>query len=75
MHTPLPVPAIITKNGVEPGQVIGLHLTGELYDWQMVGTEQRVGSNPEVEPGVSKSNPEVLIYDGYGQYRDGRHAD
>jgi hypothetical protein len=52
VHTPLPGPATITENGVELGQVIGLHLTGEIDDGRMMDTEQRVVNNPEVEPEV-----------------------
>ena len=48
VHTPLPEPATISKKGVE-------QLTGELDDWKMMETEQRVGSNSDVEPEVSKS--------------------
>ena len=32
VHKPLPGPVTITEKGVEQGQVIGLHLTGEKDD-------------------------------------------
>ena len=60
----MPVPATIIEKGVELGQVIGLQLTGELYDWQVMETDQRVGSNSDVKPEASKSNPEELMTDG-----------
>ena len=57
----MPGPVTIIEKGVELGKIIGLQLTGEIYDWQIMETDQRVGSNSDVEPEVSKSNPEVLM--------------
>ena len=57
----MPGPVTIIEKGVELGQVIGLQRTGELYDWQITKTDQRVGSNSDVEPEVSKRNTEVLM--------------
>ena len=55
----MPGPVTIIEKGVELGQIIGLQLTGEI--WQIMETDQMVGSNSDVEPEVSKSNPEVLM--------------